>query len=281
MIIWIASYPKSGNTWIRDLLSAYLYSEDGIFKFELLKNISQFPTRQDVQEFTNDFKNRVKTSKYWIAAQKKINLNKKIHFLKTHTSLCTLEGNSFTDKENTIGCIYVVRDPRNVITSIANHYEFSINEAFEFLTNKRKIIFDSEYQDYGDIQFLGDWANHYNSWKNLTIATVKIVKYEDLLNNTKKTFIGLLDFLKKFIHINIDEKKIKNILLSTDFNILKSNEEKFGFEESILSKKNNEKIKFFNLGKDNNWKQLLDSVTEKKIVKSFKFEMEELNYIID
>ena len=281
MIIWIASYPKSGNTWIRALLSTYLYSEDGNFNFGLLKYITQFPTRQDVQEFTNDFKSPVKTSKYWIAAQKKINLDKKIHFLKTHSSLCTLEGNSFTDKENTIGCIYIVRDPRNVITSIANHYEFSINEAFEFLTNKTKIIFDLEYQDYGDIQFLGDWANHYNSWKNLTIATVKIVKYEDLLNNTKKTFIGLLDFLKKFIHINIDEKKIKNTLLSTDFNILKSNEEKFGFEESILSKKNNEKIKFFNLGKDNNWKQLLDSVTEKKIVKSFKFEMEELNYIID
>ena len=281
MIIWIASYPKSGNTWIRALLSAYLYSEDGVFKFELLKNISQFPTRQDVQEFTNNFKSPVETSKYWIAAQKKLNLDKKIHFLKTHSSVCTLEGNSFTDKANTIASIYIVRDPRNVITSIANHYEFSINEAFEFLTNKRKIIFDPEYQDYGDIQFLGDWANHYKSWKNLTIALVKIVKYEDLLNNTKKTFIDLLDFLKKFTSVNVDEKKLNTVIRTTDFNTLKLKEEQFGFEESIMSKKSNKKIKFFNLGKDNNWKKLLDSETKKKITKSFRLEMKELNYIVN
>ena len=281
MIIWIASYPKSGNTWIRALLSAYLYSQDGIFKFDLLKNISQFPTREDVQEFTNNFKSPVETSKYWITAQKKLNLDKKIHFLKTHSSMCNLEGNSFTDKANTIAAIYVVRDPRNVITSIANHYEFSINDAFEFLTNKRKIIFDPEYQDYGDIQFLGDWTNHYKSWKNLTIVPVKIVKYEDLLHNSEKTFVNLLEFLKKFISINIDVKKLKNAIISTNFNTLKSREEKFGFEESIMSKKNNKKIKFFNLGKDNDWKKLLDNKVEKKIVESFKSEMKELNYIIN
>ena len=281
MIIWIASYPKSGNTWIRALLSAYLYSQEGFFKFELLKNLPQFPTRQDIQAFTNNFKSPVETSKYWIAAQKKLNFDKKIHFLKTHSSMCTLEGNSFTDKTNTIASIYVVRDPRNVITSIANHYEFSLNEAFEFLTNKKKIIFDPEYQDYGDIQFLGDWANHYKSWKNLTIAPVKIVKYEDLLINPEKTFVNLLEFLGKFFPININEKKLKNAISSTNFNILKSKEEQFGFEESIMSKKNNKKIKFFNLGKDNNWKKLLDIETEKKITESFKLEMKELNYIVN
>lgn len=151
MIIWIASYPKSGNTWIRAMLTAYLYTEEGFFNFELLKQIPQFPTRQDVEEFTKKFENPAETSKYWILSQKKLNLDKKIHFLKTHSSMCTIEGNAFTDKENTIASLYIVRDPRNVITSIANHYEFSINEAFDFLTNKRKIIFDPEYNDYGDI----------------------------------------------------------------------------------------------------------------------------------
>ena len=42
MIIWIASYPKSGNTWIRSLLSAYLFSKDGKFNFDLLEKIQQF-----------------------------------------------------------------------------------------------------------------------------------------------------------------------------------------------------------------------------------------------
>jgi hypothetical protein len=102
MIIWIASYPKSGNTWIRALLTVYFYSADDFFKYELIKNIPQFPTRQYIQEFTKDFKSPVATSKYWLAAQRKINLNKKINFLKMHSSNCVLNGNTFTNKENTI-----------------------------------------------------------------------------------------------------------------------------------------------------------------------------------
>jgi len=48
-----------------------------------------------------------------------------------------------------------------------------------------------------------------------------------------------------------------------------------------MSKKSNKKIKFFNLGKDNNWKKLLDPKTEKKITESFRLEMKELNYIVN
>ena len=43
MIIWLASYPKSGNTLVRSMLSAYFFSEDGLYNFELIKNIKQFP----------------------------------------------------------------------------------------------------------------------------------------------------------------------------------------------------------------------------------------------
>ena len=74
MIIWIASYPKSGNTWVRSLLSAYLYSNDGIFNFDLLKKINQFPSKQYFKNFLKDFKDIKKVSNYWIAAQDRINL---------------------------------------------------------------------------------------------------------------------------------------------------------------------------------------------------------------
>ena len=90
-----------------------------------------------------------------------------------------------------------------------------------------------------------------------------------MLNNTKKTFIDLLDFLKKFTSVNVDEKKLNTVIRTTDFNTLKLKEEQLGFEESIMSKKSNKKIKFFNLGKDNNWKKLLDPKNEKKITKVY------------
>ena len=76
MIIWIASYPKSGNTWVRSLLSAYLYSKDGIFNFDLLNKIQQFPSKQYFKFFLKDFNDIKKVSNYWIAAQDRINLSK-------------------------------------------------------------------------------------------------------------------------------------------------------------------------------------------------------------
>ena len=65
-------------------------------------------------------------SKNWIPSQELINKDKKIRFLKTHNAMCTINKNKFTDKKNTKAAIYIVRDPRNVITSISNHYEFDI-----------------------------------------------------------------------------------------------------------------------------------------------------------
>ena len=74
MIVWIASYPKNGNTWVRSLLSTYLYSDDGIFNFALLKKIKQFPSKQYFEFFLKDFTDIKKVSNHWIAAQDRINL---------------------------------------------------------------------------------------------------------------------------------------------------------------------------------------------------------------
>ncbi|MDC0205595.1 sulfotransferase, partial [Pelagibacteraceae bacterium] len=98
MIIWISSYPKSGNTWVRSLLSSYLFSQDGIFNFGLLNNIKQFSSKNFVsngKEVTN-YQSRI--SKNWIPSQKIINNDNKIHFLKTHNAICTINGNKFTDR---------------------------------------------------------------------------------------------------------------------------------------------------------------------------------------
>ena len=85
MIVWCASYPKSGNTWIKAIISSLLYSEDGIFNFEMLKKIGQFPIRSQFKTFVNDFSNLKKISENWINAQDKINLDGKLRIFKTHS----------------------------------------------------------------------------------------------------------------------------------------------------------------------------------------------------
>ena len=84
MIVWLASYPKSGNTWLRSIISALVYSQDGLFNFELLRKIPQFPTQKYFREFTDDYTNIHEIKKYWIAAQDKINLGNEIKFLKRY-----------------------------------------------------------------------------------------------------------------------------------------------------------------------------------------------------
>ena len=276
MIIWITSYPKSGNTWVRALLSAYLYSKDGLFNFNLLDNIPQFPNDYYLKSFLKKSNNPKEVFKYWIDSQIKINSNNKTNVLKTHNALCTINSFGFTNRANTVGAIYVVRDPRNVITSLSNHYDISLNEAFEFITNKRKIIFENTP---GDIQYIGDWAGHYSSWKNTNYFPKIIIKYEDLITNTKKTFLKILSFLGKENEINKNKIKIRKVINSCQFDVLKKMEEKDGFLESMYSKKNQKKINFFNLGKNNNWKNDLNSSLVKKIENNFKPEMTELGYI--
>ena len=286
MIIWIASYPKSGNTWIRSLLSSYFFSDDGIFDFKLLKNIKQFSSKNLSLKSPENINYQARISKNWIPSQEIINKDKKTHFLKTHNALCSINGNNFTDKFNTSAAIYVVRDPRNLITSLSHHYELSIEKAFNFLSNKRKIIFplnieekaiDTENRE--DFNFLGDWSTHYQSWKNINFCPIKIIKYEDCLVDAQKVFVSTLNFLSKFLKFEFDKKKINSSLTSTSFKNLSQMENKEGFHESVTSSKTMRKIKFFNLGKKNNWKSLLDKKIVKKIESCFKNEMNELGYL--
>ncbi len=98
MIIWIASYPKSGNTWIRSLLSSYLFSKDGRFSFKLLKNIEQFSSKDFLSDKLKRSNYQAIISKNWIPSQKIINRDKKIHILKTHNFAGTISGYPFTNE---------------------------------------------------------------------------------------------------------------------------------------------------------------------------------------
>ena len=82
MIFWIASYPKSGNTWLRALISSYFYSQDGIFNEKIISNIGQFPEKRHFNNFDYNPKIVTDTARFWLKAQEQINLNKKLYFLK-------------------------------------------------------------------------------------------------------------------------------------------------------------------------------------------------------
>ena len=278
MIIWLASYPKSGNTWVRSLLSAYYYSKNGNFSFELLKNIDVYPQQK---YFDVKIDKPGEINSYWDISQEKIISKKKIKILKTHNSLLELNGKNFTKPQYTLGIIYIVRDPRNVITSLKNHYDLDYEQSLDFMLNEKKYIYDiREKNDYADFHFLSSWSNHYKSWINNNLFKKMVIKYEDLENDTFKTLKNLIIYINSLFQVNekIDEIKINNCIKTTNFEILKNKEKKEGFSENVYSKKKNKKIDFFNLGPKNKWRKVVPKELHEKINNIFREDLKNLKY---
>ena len=283
MIFWIASYPKSGNTWLRTLISSYYYSDDGIYSDNIIKRIGQFPEKMHFTDFDYNQNIVTDTSRFWIKAQEKINKDKKLKFFKTHNTFGALNNNHFTDNKNSIGAIYIIRDPRNVITSLMNHYELDNEQAIKWMTNEKNYIYDvSKFKEdgYSDFQFVSSWNTNYKSWTVQKKIPIKFIKYEDLLNQTFAVFKDVINFINITTHNNekIKIDKLKNSVKSTFFDKLQDMEKKNGFSEAITSKKNNKKIPFFNMGPKNDWKKILDKNSINKLNDHFKKNLIELSY---
>ena len=122
MIIWLASYPKSGNTWVRSFISALYYNIEGKNDFSNLRKIRQFPSKSLFEKFTENTQDVKEIYRNWINVQDFLNLDKKVKFLKTHQVNCIIDNCKFTNDDNTIGAIHIVRDPRNVVLSLKNHF---------------------------------------------------------------------------------------------------------------------------------------------------------------
>ena len=279
MISWIASYPKSGNTFIRSFLASYLFSDTGKFDFDLLYNILQFPS---LKFSKTDLFSKKDAAQNWIYNQNFF-FNNKDKFLKTHNTLIEFEGYKFTSPKQTKGAIYIVRDPRNVVLSMSHHYSLTYEESFEKMINNEASLLEKTFNnDHSNFTFLGSWSNHYKSWRDNNEFKVLFLKYEDFEENAEKEFKKMLSFIyelknEKFI---INDKKFSNALKSTNFTNLKNKENIYGFEESIYSDKG-KKLNFFNFGFQNKWQKKLPNDIVKKINLSLKNEIIELGYNIN
>ena len=283
MIIWLASYPKSGNTWVRSFLTSLIYKKDGTADLNSMP-ISQYPLRSHFNGLVNEFDNINLLSEKWISSQDLLNLDNKIKFFKTHHVMCNFGKNSFTNYENTFGVIYIVRDPRNVITSILNYYsKNNYEEAKQFLFDERKIIGvdsskNNEHQRGNNIiTLISSWKTHYNSWKNFK-KNFLLIKYENLINDEINEFSKIRNYLENKLNLRFSNNKFDTAISSNSFAKLKKIEETEGFSENVKINSNSE-VNFFNLGPKNDYKNLLDERISKEIEKIFSHEMKELGYI--
>jgi len=280
MIFWIASYPKSGNTYLRSFISSYYFSKKGKFDFNLLLNILQFPSKKFTKR---NLYSDLEASQNWIFNQNQFFGGEKINFVKTHNSLYEFKGNKFTTNDQTAGAVYIVRDPRNVITSLTHHYSLSYENAYQKLMNDESNLLEKTLDnDHSNFTFLGSWSNHYKSWKNCKDFKILFIKYEDIEKDKYATFKKIILFINSILkkENQVDEKKLLNSINSTNFNNLKNKEENEGFEESVFSKETGKKKRFFNLGFNNRWEKILPKNILNKINHNLQNELNELGYNI-
>ena len=293
MIIWLASYPKSGNTWVRTIINQIIF-DDVKSKNEVFDNLSRikrYPSKADIiglpqisktgsptkeeQKQVIDF-----TVKNWENSQNNINKNNKINILKTHNMLCNinLDGQDypFANIKNSLGVIHIVRDPRNIVTSAKNHFSIETEEeSVEMLSDKYNW---TGFTNNEIPQLLSSWGNHYNSWKKFP-KNYLLIKYEDLVSDIKKEILRIKEYLSNHFECKISETKVIEIEKNTSFENFKELESNGKFNENSKNEVTGDRKTFFNLGPKNNWKIILKKENSNKIEKMFFNEMKELGYL--
>ena len=277
MIIWLASYPKSGNTWMWFFIKSYFNPPNKKFSLNHDKDdpylLETFPTQRRFNELNIKYDDFLDLSKNWINLQYFINLNNKTNYLKTHNAMCTVNNNKFTDIKNTKGAIHIVRDPRDVLVSYSSYKNENINKTLEILLSDNSYEYASFEEKRYKRSLMGSWSSHYNSWKSYKSQETLLVKYEDMVNKSNSTFLKVLNYLKKINKIEVDQNKMRHAIKETSFENLKRLEIKEGF------KVNPSKKPFFRKGKVGDWKEKLTKNQSNKIEKAFEAEMIELGYI--
>ncbi len=204
--------------------------------------------------------------------------------MKTHSSFYNINGYKFTDLENTLGVIYIVRDPRSVVKSYSNHNQMTLELATEKLLEFGTLTGEKKHSQATEdkvMTHVGSWLSNYNTWKEFKkINRYLLIRYEDLVSDTEKIFIEILSFIHKLgnSEFKLNNTKLKNSIKSTTFSEMQKLEREIGFPEAIKSV-DGKKITFFKYGLKNNNPNTLPVNLKKKIEESLKNELKELNYI--
>lgn len=246
-IIWLASYPKSGNTWIRTLLAHY-FSPAG--KAPDINNLRKFTTadvRQDFYDHAAGGQYRGKSIEDWVKIRPQVlrliaSSKQGTHFVKTHCKPVIYLGTHLIPPEVTVGAIYIVRNPFDVAPSFARHVSADLDTAIDRMCSGDNFM----GTDSGIFDALGRWDEHVTSWTTAAGLPRYVLKYEDMLQKPAKVMQGLLQFMS----VKPDRPKLAKAIAATRFDVLKKQEEQHGFRERPEGMEN-----FFAKGKAGSWRE--------------------------
>lgn len=275
-LVWIASYPKSGNTWIRLLLSALLYPksetlEQHLARFPIASNraLVERLTGLPTSEFTQAELTPIRKAAYKHYAN--YSSTERYHFLKIHDTPYDANQQLILPFENTRSVLYVVRNPLDIVPSWAYHFNISIKESVKTICKQEINLCNS--QDETEVQLpqrIANWTTHFEDWTQTSQLITHVVRFEDLIDNQRSTFISALASLG----LASNSSTIEAAFSKFSFQNMKETEDAFGFSERPPHTRS-----FFRAGKSNTYLNYLSKQQIDRIVSRHGETMEKLNYL--
>lgn len=271
-IIWLASYPKSGNTWTRAFLHNLFRNPQTPFDInrmdELTANEAALPNFQqfDKRPWSDWTPGDVAAMRPQV---QKMIADSRPHtiFCKTHLAVLEVRDHPTINLNVTAGAIYLVRNPLDIVSSLSDHQGLTIDQTIEMMTVAN---FETPTTETMAGEPWGNWSQNVESWTGQPNPALHVIRYEDLLERPTKVFAGLA----KFLHVDAPRARIERAVKNSSFKVLRKLEERDGFQE-----KTSVQERFFRQGRAGGWHDELTEQQVKSVVDVHRAQMERFGYV--
>lgn len=270
-ILWLASYPKSGNTWLRVFLHNLFRDPNEPYD---INKLHEFCSADSVSAWYEQMAGRKATE---LSEQEVASLRPKVHealtrihpdtvFVKTHNALIVSHGTEMITMAQTAGAIYVVRNPLDVALSYADHYGLDIDTAIEALNLPGQAMTNTERHVY---QVFGSWSENVKSWTGNPHPALHVMRYEDMTDRPLETFGAVAAFLG----LRPTRERLQRAIDNSSFGELQKQEAARGFEE-----RSEKAEKFFRKGQSGQWREVLTPAQVDRLVAAHEEQMRRFGY---
>lgn len=275
-IVWLASYPKSGNTWLRVFLSNF-QRDDGqpvdIDKVDLgivasARNLFDSALGVESSDMTAKEIDYYRPGVYrHLAAQSAETLYVKVHDAYGSTSA----GDPLIPSAATSSTIYVARNPLDVAISFAHHLRESVARTIDRMSDETTSLSTNEGHLSTQLkQRLLSWSEHVSSWLDQRAIPVHLIRYEDMSHRPVETFASAV----RFLGWEEDLDRVRRAVAFSSFEILREQESAHGFKEKRSGTES-----FFRQGRAGAWREVLTEAQVAQIVRDHGPVMRRLAYL--
>jgi hypothetical protein len=272
-LVWIASYPKSGNTWMRAFLLNYIRQPDAPCDINRLTDL----TAADINPERYRRYDPRPASQYSVADVQRMRplvhrdlmaLDPTLVFVKTHNARLRVEGVPLITPEVTAGAIYIVRDPRDVVVSYSRHRGRSIDDTIAFMADPEAATGGTDKKIF---EQLSSWSVHVHSWTNVPDSKVHILRYEAMVQDPAAAFRPLIRWLGQ----EPAPERLNRAIRFSAFDELRAQEQAKGFKERVAEST----APFFGTGQPGHWRSVLSSEQQARIERDHGTMMRRFGYL--